>query len=230
MYLSRLILNPRSRQVQRELANRYELHRTVLSAFPNPLPADERVLYRLEVAPSSGISTLLVQSLGEPAWEKLAAAHPDYLLPQVQIPGGLPNPACKRVALQLHRGQLLGFRLRANPAVKRVCEGLRQGKRVGLYGEEDQIEWLRQRLERAGASLLDVQVSEASKERATALRGREGVGGQPGEQSREMVFAVGLFDGILRVEEPDRLLEHVRRGIGSGKGFGFGLMSLRRLR
>ena len=36
------------------------------------------------------------------------------------------------------------------------------------------------------------------------------------------------FDGLLQVTDPDRLRETVRRGIGSGKGFGFGLLSLAR--
>ena len=34
LYLSRLILNLRSRRVQQELANVYELHRTIMTAFP----------------------------------------------------------------------------------------------------------------------------------------------------------------------------------------------------
>ena len=34
MYLSRLILNPRSRRVQRELAEPYEMHRSLMKAFP----------------------------------------------------------------------------------------------------------------------------------------------------------------------------------------------------
>ena len=33
MYLSRLLLNPRSRQVQRETADPYNLHKTIMQAF-----------------------------------------------------------------------------------------------------------------------------------------------------------------------------------------------------
>ncbi len=35
MYLSRLILNPRSRAVRRDLADCHSMHRTVMSGFPN---------------------------------------------------------------------------------------------------------------------------------------------------------------------------------------------------
>ena len=34
MYLSRLILNPRSRRVQKEIEYAYELHRTLMRGFP----------------------------------------------------------------------------------------------------------------------------------------------------------------------------------------------------
>jgi CRISPR system Cascade subunit CasE len=34
------------------------------------------------------------------------------------------------------------------------------------------------------------------------------------------------FDGILRVSDPDKLHAAIENGIGSGKGFGFGLLSL----
>jgi hypothetical protein len=65
MYLSRLILNPRSRAVQRDLASPYDLHRTVMSGFPEDLGKHEdRVLYRLDqmdygkqLSPAGAIAT-----------------------------------------------------------------------------------------------------------------------------------------------------------------------------
>ena len=49
MYLSRLILNPRSRQVRSELADLYEMHRTVMQSFAGRLEDDELVLFRAVV-------------------------------------------------------------------------------------------------------------------------------------------------------------------------------------
>jgi CRISPR system Cascade subunit CasE len=34
------------------------------------------------------------------------------------------------------------------------------------------------------------------------------------------------FDGVLRVTDAQKLTETIARGVGSGKGFGFGLLSL----
>ena len=49
--------------------------------------------------------------------------------------------------------------------------------------------------------------------------------GRHGGRHKLKLFAV-RFDGTLQVADPGRLREAVRRGIGSGKGLGFGLLSL----
>ena len=52
MYLSRLILNPLSRRVQKEMANPYEMHRSIMRAFPARIGDDsERVLFRVDQQP-----------------------------------------------------------------------------------------------------------------------------------------------------------------------------------
>ncbi len=92
MHLSRLILNPRSRPVQRDLADPYQLHRTVMSGFPATLPNTERVLYRLDEDPRAGRLSLLVQSQEPPDWSALPA---DYLLPPDPFDPVGVNPAVR---------------------------------------------------------------------------------------------------------------------------------------
>jgi len=41
-----------------------------------------------------------------------------------------------------------------------------------------------------------------------------------------MRFLSVQFDGVMKVNDPNRLLETVQTGIGSGKGLGCGLLSL----
>lgn len=221
MYLSRLILNPRSRQVQSELANLYQMHRTVMSAFADPLPPGERVLFRLEEDPLGGQLILLVQSQTEPDWSKLSGAHKNYLLPEADLPEGVQNPAVKQVDLRqkLKAGQILAFRLRANPTARRTFqkEGNKEKKRIGLYREEAQLQWLARKLEAAGCQLLSAQCSGKEVLRGELKRAEE----------RHPLQLLGVrFDGVLRVEDPQRLENAVLRGIGSGKGLGFGLLSL----
>lgn len=216
MYLSRLILNPRSRRVQRELARPYEMHRSIMRAFPDSLQGgEERVLWRVDEHPRLGV-TLLVQSWGLPDWSWLAEEDArGYLLPV-----GEPNPAVKPYDLHLTTGQMLTFRLRANPT-KRLgkAAGDDHGKRVGIYREEEQIAWLARKGEQHGFRLVHAQVSRDGKIKDEKDAGRDGA-------VHKLELLSVQFDGILQVTDPDRLVSAVQNGIGSGKGFGFGLLSL----
>jgi CRISPR system Cascade subunit CasE len=213
MYLSRLILNPRSRRVQEELADRYELHRTVMGAYDDDLGDDEeRVLFRVERSHRGRDLALLVQSWTLPDWSCLAAhGARGYLLPV-----GEPNPALKTFELSLEPGQRLAFRLRANPTARRRCsDGVR--RRVGLYEEEEQIEWLKRKAARNGFDLLSVRGSGQKKITGSVYRN--------GSKHELTLFSV-QFDGVLTVGDPDLVRDAVREGIGSAKAFGFGLLSL----
>jgi CRISPR system Cascade subunit CasE len=214
VYLSRLILNPRNRRVQKEIADPYQMHRSLMRAFPDDLqPGAERVLFRLESHPRTGGLTLLVQSLTLPDWSWLGEPGArGYLLPVDE-----PNPAVKSFGIRLAPGQVLAFRLRANPTVKRTVDG--QKKRLGLYREEEQMKWLARKAGQSGFRLLSARTS-----RQGAVGGRI----HRDDTTHQLRLLSVQFDGLLRVTEPDRLREAVRRGIGSGKAVGFGLLSLAR--
>lgn len=214
MYLSRLLLNPRSRQVQRETADPYQLHRTLLQAF-DANRAKAGVLHRLDVDARSGRIILLVQSQAQPDWSRLP--NPDYLLAD-DPSSGLDNPAVKTVNLPLTAGQMLTFRLRANPTVKKVRydeAGKRlNSNRVPLVHEEKQLAWLAQKAEQSGFRLLQVTAGSQGNSRSW----REG-------QSPLTLYTV-QFDGRLQVQDPERLRQAVAQGIGPARAFGCGLLSL----
>jgi len=227
MYLSRLILNPRSRQVQHELADPYELHRTVSRAFPDGLYKAERteenatnVLFRVDLHPRTRIPTLLVQSRQHPSWNFLSAEKKDYLLEENDLPLDVENPSVKEMNLRLHEGQTLAFRLRANPTVKKDREGKKQGRRVGLIHEEDQHKWIIRKLEAAGATLVSVNIINEQLTRGKLFIEKE--------QQKRMSFLSVQFDGILQVKDTEKLINNIFSGFGSAKGLGFGLLSLAR--
>ncbi len=131
MYLSRLILNLRSRQVRAELANPYEMHRTIMKGFPDGIRDTDRVLYRLETRPQQPYLTVLVQSRSLPDFQSLHET------------GYLCQPAeTKSFDLRLEVGQAYTFRLVANPTRKIQDPNNENGKRVGIYKEEEQLGWL----------------------------------------------------------------------------------------
>lgn len=215
MYLTRIILNPRSKQVQAELANPYQMHRTIMHAYPEKLPIGERVLYRLDLDGQSGFPTLLIQSQSLPNWAHLQAGDRDYLLEFNSLAD--ENPAIKPFEPQFTSGQHYIFRLRANPSKKMAVEGKKQGRRVGLYKEEDQVDWLKRKLAACGCKVIDVR---------TAKQDNQGGALKRDKQTHKLNHAAVRFDGLLIVVQPDLLRNAVSSGIGSAKGFGFGLLSL----
>jgi len=201
MYLSQLRLNPRHRQVQAELRNPYELHRTLAKAFGQGVAyTAARPLFRVDVLPSGNLPVLLLQSLREPCWQHLTVPATYLLEP----------PVVKPLDPVFQTGQRLRFRLQANPTVKR------EGKRHLLRTEEEQIAWLRRKGDDHGFALIAVRLREAAACTARTTEGRaahlEGV----------------IFDGVLRVGDPAAFRAALETGIGAGKGFGFGLLSLAR--
>lgn len=220
MYLSRLLLNPRSRLVWRDLADCQELHRTIMSAFPPAASQEEAraqfgVLYRLDHDRRHNRLIVLVQSLISPDWSRLPQ---DYL---AAVPD-LENPAVKPVAHiyeNIRPNAVFAFRLRANPTrkidTKSGPDGRRRhGRRVELVREEDQTAWLKRKAQEGGFELLAVRVRGFGKDK----------GKKPGSA---LTVAGVLFEGLLRVTDPQKFLHHsLARGLGPGKAYGMGLLSL----
>jgi len=211
MYLSRLVLNPRSWSVRRDLDHPYEMHQAIMRAFPKNLePGGERVLWRVDEHPRTKAPALLVQSRGLPDWSWLEEER-GYLLPSDE-----PNPAVKPLNLQLTVDQTLSFRLLANPTIKTKNDG--RPVREGILKEEDQRAWLERRAEVSGFRVLSVRLSPYSLVKGGEI--------QEADKKHETHFLAVKFDGILQVTDPAKLIAAVEAGIGSGKGFGFGLLSL----
>ena len=240
--LSRLILDPRSRDVARDVADCHALHRTVMSGFPlttgDAQPARERfgVLFRLEAAlRDPGALALLVQSDVWPDWSRL---RPGYLL---ETGGEKENPACKRIDDRyrtLGVGTVLRFRLRANPTRKVDTRSgpdgaRRNGRRVDWRGEEERLAWLQRKGEQGGFRLLTVSGTSAVPSVVT-WPGEMVAGSRPGGRfaatgaDTRLTFASVLFDGTLVVADRDRFQETLALGVGPGKAYGFGLLSIAR--
>jgi len=209
LFLSRLVLDPANRRARHDLSDTYQMHRTISRAFVSPdLPSVEakellgeaRFLFRIDEDPRGRCLTSLVQSRTEPDWSQVDASD-GYLI---------GSPEVKEFSAAFGAGQRLAFHLRANPTVKRA------GKRFGLYREDEQAKWMRRKAEQGGFSpeILTTRIEE----RISHSKGKGG----------GVEFLAVRFSGTLRVLNPDLLMASVANGIGSAKGFGFGLLSLAR--
>lgn len=233
LYLSRLRLNPRNREAATHLNRPYEMHRTILKALPAAADGGPgRVLFRTEpYTPARAQEiTVLVQSDTEPVWERAIQGYPREML--------LEPPEWRRLSAQFESGTLLRFRLRANPTRRssRVPDGSRderkQRPRHALCHVEDQVGWLARQ---GGAHGFDLQTSDADewfdtdypsakydvtvRDEGTLRTGKKTKGGV------SMHHSV-LFEGCLQVTDSTEFATALRTGIGPGKAFGFGLLSV----
>ena len=238
LYLSRLILNPRDRAVQRDIADCRDLHRTVLRAFPNVSETPEAsaddtapgdgarsrfaLLYRGDID-DRGVPTLLVQSGHTPNWAALTGRSARYLLREVEI----KDIAASYAALTAE--QVLSFKLHANPTKKvdprqDKDPARRNGRRVVLVTEEEQLGWIVRKGEQSGFDLM--RRGDGSPTVQVSLVQRVVGHGPPDTRT----FGAVTFGGVLRVTDANLLRAALVVGIGSGKAYGFGLLSLARVR
>jgi CRISPR system Cascade subunit CasE len=205
MYLSRLQLDPRCKQARTDLANPYELHATLCHAFAEPDQAPPRFLWRAE---EGKIPTVLVQSAQKPNWEKLARRFPGYF---TQAPEYKPIPL-----EHLQTGQVLRFRLRANPTVTRKDpQNPEKRKRHGIKKVEEQLEWLHRQGVKGGFSVLGAMVAQSKRVRMYKHDG-----------SGPIVLQSVLYEGHLKITDLERFRQTLAGGLGHAKALGFGLLSI----
>lgn len=213
MYLTLLEINPRDRAGAELLRNPYRLHQILVAAAP--ASPQGRILFRIE----DERSRIIVQSPCALDWIG-------------QIGRSLPlagAPRQKEITLIFRNGQRLRFLLRANPTMRRVIstsadgersdigEGRPIGKRVGLLREADQRAWLERKGAEHGFRPL------AFETRSHGLVAFDA--GNSANARRQTHLSVD-YEGYLEVTDPDRFSRALVGGIGAGKAFGFGLLSL----
>ncbi len=204
-YLSKVIVRNNNPRARVDFADGRSLHRTIMSAFPDaPDKAGGgrshfNVLFRAEERGQHSI--LIVQSDTPPEWAKIASRFPGYI----------ESYAVKETSSlygNILEGSVLRFRLRAN-TIKTLDK-----KRVPLHDPKEQMEWLQSRSQRLGFLVLSAIVT-------------------PYDQRFPLQFQIGPatcnaadFEGTLQVTDRTQFLSSIQNGIGHGKAFGLGLLSV----
>lgn len=204
MYLSKLTLNEREKSVYQDLGNAHKLHQRIMHGFPDE-PTDKPrqdwcILYRHE--PDSLV--ILVQSAIEPDWTRLKENY----LQESQI------KAFEWQEKSLTEGNLYQFRLKANPS-KRDNKTRRT---IGIYRQADQIAWLDRKGEQNGFKATGIDVVPTAK-----------TYGRKEKKSDPITIHSVLFQGILQVTDTERFIKALREGIGRGRSYGCGLLSIAKL-
>jgi CRISPR system Cascade subunit CasE len=224
MYLTRAYLNPRRRGAIRLLGHPQRMHAAVLAGFP-PLPADARVLWRLD-SDEPHRPVLWIVSPYRPDLAHLAeqAGWPGSDAPQWE------SRSYEPLLKQLDAGQQYAFRLTANPTRAIAPDGTgRRGKRVEHVTAARQAAWLLARAENAGFRVaesgtcmpgtddpaLQLQLADRAKVRFTK-NGHDGT----------ITIARVTYEGMLEVTGPDALRHALTFGIGRARAYGCGLLTL----
>jgi len=223
--------------VQIDLADPGELHRTVMSVFPNNLGNRARqmlgVLYRVEIDARGDRIVLLIQSLVPPDFAHLqrkrvrrGRIRRQYLLRlqddcDAAAYGTHENPVVRAVAEERSRivaGDRFTFHLRANATTRSTPEICPDGnpqnsKRLPVLGDAALLAWLAEEAAKAGFVVVDVQVKVERPERSA-------------HKKRGLTLNSVSFQGQLVVTNAHVFREAMVVGIGPGKAYGFGLLSI----
>ncbi|MEV6813997.1 type I-E CRISPR-associated protein Cas6/Cse3/CasE [Micromonospora sp. NPDC051296] len=217
-----------SRDFRRDHADLRHMHRTVMSGWPdlpNGIPArqSQAVLWRLDSVHRGFVQ--YVQSDSKPDWSRLAG---DYLTEPAQVRSLQP------LLDAITAGRRFAFRLVGNPtrSVVRpadrkqpVPEGAKRprGMRIARHKPEEQIEWLIRKGSQHGFVVPTAYNGQPDVSPSPCLT----QAGQPRSGDRGPITIQPVrFEGHLIVTDADAFRAAVRQGIGHGKAYGCGLISL----
>ena len=168
-------------------------------------------MYRLEDYQHSVMNRqysmpVLIVSEKEPDFDKLSGEY-SLGVKTLQYPEKLKN---------VNQGVIYRFLLRGNPT-KKV-----KGKRIPLKTYEERLQWIQKKSDQSGFDLLDCLIkSERIKESVKTDIVKNNTSGV-----RKITFNSVIYEGTLKITDIEIFKSSLYNGIGSGKAFGFGLMTI----
>lgn len=186
-----------------------EENKETLEQVHAPRGPDTGFLFRIDPQPG-GTAVILVQSALEPDWD-YAFQNVGYLL--AARSQAKPFEPC------FGKGERVRFRLLANPTrkidTKSGPDGKRRNGRRVPVRDEELLDWLVRRAQPWGTIDQDNMVAQPGYVYVNKERNGQG----------QRLRAV-RYDGVFTVGDPDKLQAAIARGVGPGKAFGFGLLSV----
>lgn len=240
LFLTRIELNPGSPDVRRDLASPQDLHRTLSGAFPaievgDNVPASQRttprrrfnLLHRVEYDRRTGTTVLLVQSGVAPNWDLLSNGYATRI----------QSKTLHDRYSAIENGMSLIFRLHANPS-KRVARSDNSAdarfldnekrRRVDIRDRVGRVGWLERKGRECGFEIVRLNVKEPVPLPGSAARGS--VKFRRDRDSDQITIGSVLFEGVLQVKDAESLRLALISGVGPGKAYGFGLLSVAPIR
>lgn len=203
-WLARMLIEPElAAQRRLQLTDGYAWHQVAWQAFPGLNDQPRPFLSRLDSAPD-GYTLLLLSKACRPE-------RPDWCPEECW--------AVKFIARSFLQHRYYRFDVRANPTrkvVKLDANGQRtkNGRRKPLTRLDEQTDWLQRKATESGFAIVEAPEIGFCQDQVFRKRSEHGV-------------HTGVrFRGALEVTDPAQFEETFYKGMGSAKGFGFGMLLL----
>ena len=208
MYLSRMELNTRERSTMKALVSPNLFHGAIEAAFPGPR---ERKLWRIDRL--EGRHYLLLLSPERPQLHRAAAqfGFPDSVSPWETKDYG---PLLDRI----REGGLWRFRLTANPTKACKDEAGGRGTVHAHITVNYQKQWLLERCRKHGFSLEEESFTVTDSRWLRFYKGNSG--------KRPVSLLAVSYEGLLEVTDAQLFKKTLTEGMGRGKAFGLGLLTV----
>ncbi|MCI1935832.1 MAG: type I-E CRISPR-associated protein Cas6/Cse3/CasE [Bifidobacteriaceae bacterium] len=225
---TRIKLNPRDRRVRAALASPERFHAIIARATDGPATHDEattsersaasdqRTLWRFDASRQGRRKdSLYIVSAMTPSAEILTSEL------GIESENDFATCAYEPFLQRLETGQEWGFRLMANPT-RSLPSGYKsvRGKREGLVRYDDQISWIETKASQNGFHMTVNRL-----ERPEVII-RESAKVKFDRKSATVTLTKVVFEGILAIDNPERVRKALTEGIGRAKGYGYGLLTL----
>lgn len=211
MYLSRVEINPFRRETIRAFSSPQIIHAAVMASFPSFGSNPGRVMWRIDKVGSS--TYLIVQSSIKPDF--------NHIIDQF----GRPESERKWDVMDydtflsgLENGQIWRFRLKVNPTYSLSQADGKRGKIVAHVTAEQQISWMISKAKKYGFDILDETIVLKHRDVKTFDRDKQ-----------KITLSTATFEGVLQIKDVEAIRHSIINGIGRGKAYGCGLLSLARV-
>lgn len=207
LWWARIRVDARNPEARRDLRDVVGLHRRIMKLMPDNLGEQARqtagVLFRLDETNTG--PTIFVQSRYQPELSRLPAGYGTAELRDA-------DPLLRTLKI----GMLVHYRIAANASKRQAAlvEHGRPGPIVALSGEAAE-EWWSTRAETHGLRLINA-----------SIQGLNPALGKRSTMDKPIRHSLTRFDGIATIVNVDRVRDAVENGIGRGKSYGCGLLSL----
>ena len=205
MYLSRVMLDEKRRTTMIALANPSMFHVAICCAFEGPRPS---VLWRIDSL--SGKRYLLILSVDKP--DLITIINQFGTGDEAEIKN------YDKLLESIEKGKKYQFFFKGNPTYYRSQKGKKRGRVCAHATIEYQKKWLVEQGSKNGFEVNDIMFDIKESHWYTFRK----------RGSRTVSILSICYEGVLKVTNEDLFRSSLINGIGRGKAYGVGLMTIMR--